>query len=143
MGSSAADKKWKLANPEKVSASNRKGSVVRRLRETVVHVEPVDYQEVYRRYRGCCGICDFPVPFACAHWDHIIPIVHQGPHVNANLQPAHSTCNHVKGGRTLGWARDRIKLRIARGLYQPATDSTPLKKETSMMEVKCPPIKST
>ena len=71
----------------------------RRARVMGVRWEMVDFRDVYARYQGRCGICGDPVEFDCFTIDHIEPIARGGPHVVANLQPAHGRCNARKGHR--------------------------------------------
>lgn len=67
-------------------------------------VEYVDYSKVLQEKGLICGICSEPINrpagqkqgFLC--FDHIVPLSKGGSHVFNNLQPAHSECNHAKGG---------------------------------------------
>lgn len=56
----------------------------------------VDFRAVYKEHNGCCGICRAPLPLEEFTIDHIVPLSRGGPHVFANLQPAHRSCNSSK-----------------------------------------------
>lgn len=59
--------------------------------------------EIYERDGWRCGLCrrkirrdlQHPHPMS-ASLDHVIPLVHGGPHTRANVQAAHLRCNMIK-----------------------------------------------
>jgi 5-methylcytosine-specific restriction endonuclease McrA len=59
--------------------------------------------EIYERDGWRCGLCrrkirrdlDYPHPLS-ASLDHVIPLVHGGPHLRSNAQAAHLRCNVIK-----------------------------------------------
>ena len=58
----------------------------------------VDYNAIWKRDRGMCGICKHRVRDRTkAHFDHIIPLALKGPHTAPNIQVAHARCNMSKG----------------------------------------------
>lgn len=70
-------------------------------------VEEVDYDALYKRDRGICGICGLPVIYdknADNDWsgtiDHIVPLSAKGEHSMRNCQLAHRVCNSIKGKET-------------------------------------------
>ena len=79
---------------------------IKKLREKqliAVFIEPVDYESLFNRDDGICGICGLPVlfdKFADDNWggtiDHIVPISVGGKHSMANCQLAHRICNSLK-----------------------------------------------
>lgn len=69
----------------------------RRARRKGVFVEHIDKRKLWMQYQGICGLCLQPVKLARTTIDHIIPISQGGLHEYANVQPAHSLCNYVKG----------------------------------------------
>lgn len=72
----------------------------RRARIRSLTTEKVDRRWLLAWHCGLCGICGSPVDPNGYHVDHIHPIAAGGPHVFANLQPAHPVCNQKKGART-------------------------------------------
>lgn len=61
---------------------------------------PIDYDAIFVRDNGYCGICGGPVDLEWVHFDHIIPLSSGGSHSPDNLQTAHPWCNVRKGHRT-------------------------------------------
>jgi 5-methylcytosine-specific restriction endonuclease McrA len=69
----------------------------RRARAKGAFVEHIDKRKLWTDYQGICGLCMQPVKFARMTIDHIKPLSLGGLHEYANVQPAHSLCNHIKG----------------------------------------------
>jgi 5-methylcytosine-specific restriction endonuclease McrA len=119
-----SSRKWRKKNPQKMAASrrqweknnhekrrliNRLASQNRRAKKSAVLPFPIDYDTIYARHEGRCGICALPVPKSEVTWDHVKPLCKGGLHIEQNLQPTHRRCNLIKGDRTLTWARRRVK----------------------------------
>lgn len=68
-----------------------------RARRFGVQWEIIDLRAVYRHHKGICGICQESVKEDVFTIDHIVPLSRGGPHLFANLQPAHAACNSRKG----------------------------------------------
>jgi endogenous inhibitor of DNA gyrase (YacG/DUF329 family) len=74
-----------------------------RARSYDVWIQEVNRSAVFRRHDWRCHICHEPVdpmlppndPMS-ASLDHVIPLIGRGPHVEANLRPAHMMCNSLK-----------------------------------------------
>lgn len=86
---------WSKAHPERVRANTHK----RRARLRGVRFEKVDYAAVLRRDGYICHICGAAVSASDLSFDHVIPIVHGGPHVMSNIKVTHLVCNLRKGAR--------------------------------------------
>lgn len=91
----AANDRWRLANPDR----KRDHRENRRARERAAFVEDIERAVVYAKFDGRCGICGEPMPFESITLDHIIPLSRGGLHEYANVQPAHEVCNKSKGAR--------------------------------------------
>ena len=59
--------------------------------------EGITFEEIYKRDKGVCKICNKKCSRKDASLDHIIPISSDGPHTRANIQLAHKLCNSIKG----------------------------------------------
>ncbi|MDQ2740400.1 MAG: HNH endonuclease [Actinomycetota bacterium] len=70
----------------------------RRAQKRTGRVEVVDRFLIWFLGTGRCGICGLHVDLDAMHVDHVVPLSKGGPHVQANLQPAHAGCNLRKGG---------------------------------------------
>lgn len=57
---------------------------------------------IYNRCKGRCGICGKFVPYDVFTIDHIVPLEKGGTNAMENLQCAHSWCNYVKRGSSMG-----------------------------------------
>lgn len=57
---------------------------------------------IYNRCKGRCGICGKFVPYDVFTIDHIVPLAKGGTNAMENLQCAHSWCNYVKRGSSMG-----------------------------------------
>lgn len=102
-------KDWCNANPEKTLESSRRRRHRRRARLANVESKPINFKNIWEKYHGMCGICDQPIEFEKAHFDHIIPLAEAGPDTEENLQPAHLRCNSIKGTRSQEHARKRAR----------------------------------
>lgn len=90
-------REWSRANrAKKVAASQRW-----RARLIAATVEPVDYEQIWRRDRGRCHICKEPVRRSLAHFDHVIPLSKGGEHSETNIAVAHGRCNVRKNAFVL------------------------------------------
>lgn len=49
--------------------------------------------EIFDRDNAICHLCDLIVERKHATIDHIVPVVHSGPHTRANVALAHRSCN--------------------------------------------------
>lgn len=61
----------------------------------------ITYLSVYRRDRGICGICKYPVSWRYCEVDHVIPVSKGGKDEWPNVQIAHPQCNASKGDSIL------------------------------------------
>lgn len=77
----------------------RRASQARRARKAGCIVSKVEFQAIYERDNGICGICGKPVPPSELSFDHVIPLARGGPHTADNLQVAHLRCNKQKGAK--------------------------------------------
>jgi hypothetical protein len=83
-----------------------------RARHYGVPYEPVNKRTIFKRDGYRCQLCglktrgEWPNPKAPT-LDHIVPMVHRGPHVASNLQCAHAECNSLKGERA---ANEQLRL---------------------------------
>jgi 5-methylcytosine-specific restriction endonuclease McrA len=110
----AKNRAWQIANRERRAAMARERyranpQKYRNLamdyvaRKRRVLQGPIDHAEIVRRDRGICQICLEPVAEADRSFDHIIPLIHDGPHTQWNLRLTHFRCNAARGpGRTPG-----------------------------------------
>lgn len=107
-----ADRARYAKNPEKFRAMaldyirrNPEQARVRveayRARKLSVSVEPVDFGHCWKRDGGLCWICEQPVGRSKATMDHVVPLSRGGSHSNANIRPAHKSCNSRKGARLI------------------------------------------
>lgn len=88
--------RWYQANKEK----NREGFQRRKARKLANGSERVSYVAVLARHGMTCHLCEGPIlSRADLHFDHVIPLAQGGPHTEANIRPAHATCNLSKGAR--------------------------------------------
>lgn len=78
----------------------------RRARKMGRATEPFTLAEIAERDGFKCGICSRKVDMRlawpdqnCASIDHVLPLVHGGEDVRANVQVAHWICNVRKGAR--------------------------------------------
>jgi len=79
----------------------------RRARAYGVAYEPIDPMEIYKRDKWICHICTDPIRKVPGNeidvdgWslDHIIPMVHGGPHLKWNVAASHWGCNVKKADR--------------------------------------------
>lgn len=93
-------RRWKAANPEIVRESSRRHSGIRRARKRGLPYEVVDFAAVLAEHGMVCHICgDDIVSDADLEFDHVVPLARGGPHLSANIRPAHAGCNRKKGAR--------------------------------------------
>lgn len=101
--------RWQQENPERLRETQRRYetsdqgkaikrmiSAARRARKLSQFIEDVDPTVVYEMHGGMCGICEEFI-VGDFHVDHVIPLSKGGFHGYINCQPAHPTCNLVKG----------------------------------------------
>ena len=74
-------------------------------------VRYVRFERIYKRDKGICQICGYPVKHdkepsdaMAATIDHIVPLSRGGKHHPENCQLAHRICNSLKGDRIEGEA---------------------------------------
>lgn len=74
-----------------------------RARKAGVEYESINHYEIFERDDWTCQICREPVDRElphpnplCASLDHIVPLEDGGPHLRANVQLAHLSCNSKK-----------------------------------------------
>lgn len=85
--------------------SNDHGRHRKRARKHGVEYEPINPMEIYERDQWVCHICTEPIrKVSGSHididgWslDHVIPMVHGGPHLKWNVAASHWMCNTFKG----------------------------------------------
>lgn len=103
-------RKWKQTHWEETLASRRKWAKVhpdrnrekenrRRVRKFGNKIEKISFGEIWDRDSGICGICHCYIANGKWELDHIVPISKGGQHIYANVQVAHPTCNRKKGAR--------------------------------------------
>lgn len=63
---------------------------------------------VIRRDHGICHLCDQPGADTA---DHLIPWSQTQDDSMGNLRAAHTTCNRIRGDRSIAWARTEIAQR--------------------------------
>jgi 5-methylcytosine-specific restriction endonuclease McrA len=80
---------------------NRKASAARRAIKHGNGSEPVDLEAIIQRDGSRCHICRRRVKRADLVFDHLIPIIHGGPHKASNLAVAHRRCNARRGAGRL------------------------------------------
>lgn len=123
----ARTKAWVAANPERNSARKRqynqenreaireyereyrkrRPDIARmkdskkRARKAAAFIEHVDVVVLFKRDRGCCGICGGRVKRSERSIDHIVPLASGGEHSYKNTQLAHFRCNASKGARRI------------------------------------------
>lgn len=115
-----AVKDWCAQHREQVRVLGRRGSAKRRVRVRAagsVFDSTINYHVIHAAYQGCCGVCDDPVPYDVANWDHIVALANRGAHRAENLQPTHRRCNTLKGVRSLAEARALVASRRASGQW--------------------------
>lgn len=91
----------KLSEAQKARYTHPKGIRKRRLR-----IKPVLRSQVLEIHGWICKLCDLPID-STLHYthgmaltiDHIQPVAMGGTDDIDNLQPAHRSCNRLKGGR--------------------------------------------
>ncbi len=57
----------------------------------------INYQDIIDRDNNICGICHKKVLSTQRSFDHIVPLILSGPHMESNLQLTHRHCNYSKG----------------------------------------------
>ena len=77
----------------------RRAQTAYRARLRGARVERVDFQVIWERDGGMCGICGLVVDLSDRHFDHIVPLARGGAHATWNIQVAHALCNRRKGAR--------------------------------------------
>lgn len=89
---------WARNNPERHRYNGRKGNWRFRARRTGGSdpIDDFDFDEIFARDEGVCGICFVSVPKEVATLDHVIPFARGGMHERANVQVAHRSCNASK-----------------------------------------------
>lgn len=95
----AAMAAWRRANPEVVQFHRLKRRALIAKASTV----PFTVEQLAARlsmWGGHCWLCGAP---GADSVDHVIPIIAGGPHILANLRPAHRSCNSSKGAKK--WPR--------------------------------------
>lgn len=93
----ARNKLWRQKNLERRAENEAR----RRARLRGNGVERVNYPAICERDRWLCHICGKRVSKRELSFDHLIPIVHDGPHTENNLRVAHRRCNSRRGAGTL------------------------------------------
>lgn len=79
---------------------SRQNSARRRAQKRATAIpESVDFLSIYRRAGGRCWICWRSLRMEEVHFDHVIPLVKGGLHVEANLRVACGSCNDRKGSK--------------------------------------------
>lgn len=73
----------------------------RRAAKNTVPCEDVEALVVLEMDDGACGICGEDVDPLDFTIDHVVPLSRGGPHIYANVQVAHHSCNSRKGARPL------------------------------------------
>jgi 5-methylcytosine-specific restriction endonuclease McrA len=92
-------KEWRAANPDGAREQRKRWNSRRRARVLGSSVlEHIDFDRVLRAANGLCGICGEALG-PNIHFDHKVPLALGGAHSEANLQPAHPSCNRKKGAR--------------------------------------------
>lgn len=103
-------KRWRIDHPEARKAitkryrsthpeMNKKHVRKRKAWKLSQFIEHVDDLVLLEIHDGVCGICNQDVDPFKFEIDHIIPLSKGGFHNYENTQPAHSSCNRVKGDR--------------------------------------------
>ncbi|KKL11515.1 hypothetical protein LCGC14_2545040 [marine sediment metagenome] len=87
--------KWRKTPKGRASRANTKAAEEARKRDN--YREPVNKEEIMRRDNYICHICKKRVSRAKMSLDHLIPILHGGPHTSWNVAVAHRSCNSKRG----------------------------------------------
>ena len=92
-----SQRRYRKENALKVYSKNAK----RRALLRGAKVEQVDYDTIYLRDKGVCGICGSVICRGEMTLDHIIPLSRGGEHSAVNAQVAHLSCNSSKGNKLM------------------------------------------
>lgn len=90
-------KDWVAKHPERAKMNGRNSTARRRVRMRANPVEHFDMLAVAVRDNWRCHICGKKVTRKTLSFDHLIPVVHGGPHTMSNLAVAHRRCNSRRG----------------------------------------------
>ena len=88
-----------IAKYPSILTKNRDIQRRRRARLKGAYIEHVDFNVIWDRDGGVCGICGEPVAIEHLSFDHIIPIPLGGDHTESNLRVAQRRCNSKRGNR--------------------------------------------
>ena len=88
----AITRNWRHKHPE----ARRAAQARRRARLRNAIIEPVNYIAIDLRDAMICGLCHKRIARKDLTYDHIVPLVCGGSHVESNLQVAHLSCNSAK-----------------------------------------------
>ena len=91
-----SQRRYRKENASKIYSKNAQ----RRALLKGAKVERVDYDIIYLRDNGICGICENELLREDMTLDHIIPLSRGGEHSAINVQVAHLSCNRQKGIKT-------------------------------------------
>jgi HNH endonuclease len=93
---------WRRDHPEEAAARTRARNQRRRARINAVPAEEVDYGRILKQHGSVCHICGRPIRKMTGRspeslsFDHVVPLLHGGPHLEENIRPAHFGCNSRK-----------------------------------------------
>jgi hypothetical protein len=96
--------RWRVANPDKLSAQRAKGNFIRRsaVRGRVLEtIGAIFLKEQREAQYDLCAYCGTFL-FGAGHQDHVTPVARGGAHIRKNIVWACEPCNLKKGAR-LGW----------------------------------------
>ena len=94
---------WQKNNPLKHNHYENK----RRAQKKNTEVIEFNITDIIKPDNNICGICHKRIKKGDLHIDHIVPLSQGGGHVPWNIQPAHKSCNLIKGK---GWLPSQTKL---------------------------------
>jgi 5-methylcytosine-specific restriction endonuclease McrA len=96
------ERRWREANPLKVRAFWAAKNARRYAQIRATRTGPIDYAAILEAHGMWCHICGYDIDsLAVLQFDHVIPLALGGPHTQANIRPAHASCNVRKGAKIL------------------------------------------
>lgn len=101
-------KRLEYQNRPEIKKKSAEKSAKRRALKKGAAYEKIDFDEIFQRGGGKCGICGNKIdptlksshPMSC-QMDHIIPLSKGGGTTYTNMQPTHARCNRSKNNRTV------------------------------------------
>jgi len=86
---------WQKRHPERKNEHEHRRRARRRGNACVIF-SVSDWREKLKLYNGSCAYC---ITSKANEMDHVVPLALGGAHSLANVRPACSSCNRIKGAR--------------------------------------------